>query len=622
LTTYFDNLKPWLYWSATLAVALLAAGAVIGLHQLRPDENVIQISNAEIIITDAPTLTEQDEGVQQALPDDWRQRPYDGDVVWYRLRLDLDVAPNRLWALYVPAVEMTPSASVNGILVGGKANPTQPLARYWNRPLLYSIPNGLLRPGTNYIDIRVAANGHWGRLSEVYLGPDQYLRPSYEQRNFWRVTFLSTTMVGSLIVGLFMVALSLVRKESVYAWFAAFSFSWYLHNLAILTVEVPVDNAFWDLFIYIIVGLLMTTGSMFTFRFLDKPSPRWERMIQGTALIGTCTLGLVILVDVETFNAIGSMLWIAMLLVLTLYPLTLMARVLSQQRSVEVFFLSVCYLMAVALGAHDWLVTSGIGYRHSGLLMQFATAPTLTTFGIILLKRFVNALRDTEQLNLELEQRVTDKAIEIEVSYRRHQELENAQLLSRERERIMRDMHDGFGGQIIAALGQLDHADPRDQDLALELRSALQDMRLMIDSLEDVDNDVLVALGLFRNRVQSQLDTAGFSLNWNITDLPPVAKLGPERVLHFLRILQETVTNCIKHSQGLVLTFETSDNTSVNGVACVCVTIKDDGIGLSSSSGSGRGLTNMRYRADSAGLELEFIDDANGTTIRVGFPIH
>lgn len=555
------------------------------------------------------------------LPHDWRHAGLAGAAGWYRMELALDVAPDRLWALYVPALEMTPAVFVNGTAIGGHTDTVEPLPRYWNRPVLYSLPNGLLRPGVNHLDIGLQANGPWGRLSEIYLAPREALQGSYQRRLFWRVTFLNITTVGCLMLAVFMVALRAASRDPVYLWFAAFAFAWYLQNVFFLTVWVPVSNALWDFFAYAIIGFMVSTASIFAFRFLEEPHPHWERFIWYVAAAGPLLLAALLVADVEAFNAIGSGVWIGALLVLALYPAFLISRSLLRREALEMFFLTFCFMLTLSLGAHDWLVTSGLGYRHDGMLMQFAAAPTLASMGIILLRRFVAALRETEALNVELEQRVADKARSIERTFERNRELESSQLLSKERERIMRDMHDGVGGQLIGMLGHLDTANPRDRELGAELSMALHDLRLMIDSLEDVENDVVVALGLFRNRIQPQLDAAGVKLHWQIGDLPPVAGLGPERVLHFLRLLQEAVTNCIKHAGARNLVITTLGDVTINGRRCVCVEIADDGSGFGDQRSNGRGLTNMSYRAAAIGMELDITSSSHGTAIRLGFPI-
>jgi len=495
-------LNRWLYWLAALVLASAAAALTIGLHQTRPSGALLVLDEARFIAGHSHTPPLASTGQPVALPDDWRQRAGQAATGWYLFDLTLDVAPNRLWSIYIPPLEMTPAAFVNGVLIGGDPKPTQPLDRYWNRPVLYALPNGLLEPGLNRVAIRLAANGDWGRLSELYLGPQESLLAAYEQRYFWRVTFLNITTVGSLMLALFMLALGLARRDSTYSWFAAFTFSWYLQNLFFLKVEVPYANYLWDFTAYVVIGTMTATYSMFTFRFLGLRRPRWERFIKTAVLTGPLVLLPLLLVSKPMFNLAGSLIWIAILLLLAIYPAFLITRRLLQQQNTELFLLTSCFALTLILGTHDWLVTSGLGYRHNGMLMQFAAAPTLATFGAILLRRFIAALRETESLNRDLELRVEEKAREIEASYSRTRELEAAQLLSHERERIMRDMHDGVGSQLIGMMAQLDRDQERDGRLVVEVETALRDLRLMIDSLDEVDNDVTVALGLFSRAIK------------------------------------------------------------------------------------------------------------------------
>lgn len=612
----------WLYWLAALTLASAAATLTIGLHQTRPSAALV-LDEARFIAGDSHTPPPAPTGESVALPDDWRQREGQAATGWYLFDLALEVAPNRLWSMYIPALEMTPAAFVNGVLIGGDPKPTQPLDRHWNRPVVYALPNGLLEPGHNRVAIRLAANGDWGRLSELYLGPQESLLDAYEQRHFWRVTFLNITTVGSMMLALFMLSLGLARRDSTYSWFAAFTFSWYLQNLFFLKVEVPYANHLWDFTAYVVIGTMTATYSMFTFRFLQLRRPRWERFIKLAVLAGPLVLLPLLLVSKPAFNLAGSLIWVAILLLLAIYPALLITQRLLQQQNTELFLLTSCFALTLMLGTHDWLVTSGLGYRHNGMLMQFAAAPTLATFGAILLRRFIAALRETESLNRNLERRVKEKAREIEASYTRTRELEAAQLLSHERERIMRDMHDGVGSQLIGVMAQLDRDQERDGRLVGELEAALRDLRLMIDSLDEVDNDITVALGLFRNRIQPQLDGAGLELDWRISDLPPVRELGPERVLHFMRILQEAVTNTIKHAQARRLVVSTNSQQLLQGERCVCVTVADDGCGFAppGAAGGGRGLANMRGRARDAGLILVTETDSTGTRIQIGFPL-
>lgn len=611
--------KKWGFWIIAISLGASVGAAVIWLHQIMPGEDTLVLSAG----TFSPTCEEAARNPPTqpvSLPDDWHKRALKTSCGWYRFELSLEVAPDRLWALYIPALEMSHLISVNSVIVGGAGNFDNPLPRYWNRPVQVLIPSGLLKPGNNVVEVRLHANGPWGRLYNIYLGPEADLSLYYRLRHLLRVELLYVTTVVSLMISLFIGALTFVRREPVYGAFAGFAAAWCVQNWFTATVDLPVPNVWWDWVAYTLYGWMAFAGTIFTFRYLGLRSPRWERTVLSLVAIGPLCLAAAMTLGSATFNALGSNIWLFSLMLAICYPAATMALSLLRQRNLEVFALTVCYCLTVVLAAHDWLVTSGLGYRHNGFLLQFAAPPMLVTFGVILMRRFILALRETDLLNQELELRIDHKTREIAQAYERTRDLEQQTLLTQERERIMRDMHDGVGSQLIASLARLDRGSSRDAPLAAELEGALLDLRMMIDSLDHVEGDIGAALGLFRNRMQPLLDANGISLEWQVGDTRPIAELGPERVLNLLRILQEAVTNAIRHSGADRLSIRTLPDTIVMGEPCIAVEVVDNGCGLEKTNGYGRGLKNMRYRAAAASLLLE-IESGEGTTIRVGVPL-
>ena len=105
-----------------------------------------------------------------------------------------------------------------------------------------------------------------------------------------------------------------------------------------------------------------------------------------------------------------------------------------------------------------------------------------------------SALTTVRRLNVELEDRVEAKTRELAASWARTAELERERAIATERERMMRDMHDGTGGQLVSALSLVESGEYRGDDLAETLRAALADLRLSIDSLEAGPPDLLAVL--------------------------------------------------------------------------------------------------------------------------------
>lgn len=618
------------YWLLCAFLACSAFAALLLLHQERP---------AAALALEQPTLINPRNVVSAGaervtLPHDWRRSHLAAGHLRYRFEIPINTQPQRLWALYIPSLEMTAEVRLNGIVIGGRSGrPSEPskpsaLDRYWGRPTLLTIPRSLLERGSNVLDIDLWAEPTWGRLSKVYLGPEAQLRPAYAKRFFWRVTVLKLTATTAFLLAAFMLAIGMLRRAPTYLWFATFAAAWALHNLFYATVQVPIANLYWDLSVYLVLGLLALSASMFAFRFLERPHPRYERGMLWIFGSGSLVLAAAATIGSHSLLTALAVAWNLLLLTMSTYPAALLLRRLSALRDGVTVLLASCYLFALLAGGHDWLAQAGLGSRRHGMLLQFAAAPMLITIGFLLLERFSRALSELSLLNLELEQRVAEKVSEVEAAFETQRQLEAENLLSAERLRIMRDMHDGVGGHLISLLNQFDRDQPREARWAGAAEQALSDLRLMIDSLEEVDDDLVVALGLLRHRVQPQLDAAGIALEWDVDELPEVPDLRPARVLHFLRILQEAVTNCVRHSGATMLSFRTRRELYINGTRCLGVCVRDNGRGLcDAATGAGRaashhGLRNMRDRALQGDflLELKNRDPGQGFELRIGVP--
>ena len=113
-----------------------------------------------------------------------------------------------------------------------------------------------------------------------------------------------------------------------------------------------------------------------------------------------------------------------------------------------------------------------------------------------------------------------------------------------ERERILGDMHDGVGSQLLGLIIQVRARKIDDQDLLHGLTNCLDDIRLIVDSLDPIERSFNVAMGEFRSRLEPKCSAAGITLDWA---LDPALPLSPEQTLQVLRAVQEMTTNAIRH---------------------------------------------------------------------------
>ncbi|MEJ0049295.1 MAG: ATP-binding protein [Rhodospirillales bacterium] len=196
-------------------------------------------------------------------------------------------------------------------------------------------------------------------------------------------------------------------------------------------------------------------------------------------------------------------------------------------------------------------------------------------------------------------------------------ELEKREMLDRERSRIMSDMHDGVGGQLISVLSLLEHGEVPNTEVAKAIRECLDDLRLTIDSLEPTDNDLLPVLGNLRYRLDQRLKKHGIELDWEVKDVPKLACLTPRNVLHILRILQEAFTNVLKHARATKVGVETGLDAPGGHVY---IRVSDNGAGFTGER-AGHGLASMRRRAGIIGGSLDIQASPAGTTLNLLLPV-
>ena len=73
----------------------------------------------------------------------------------------------------------------------------------------------------------------------------------------------------------------------------------------------------------------------------------------------------------------------------------------------------------------------------------------------------------------------------------------------------------------------------------------------MIDSMDDIGGDLMLALGSWRERAAAQLRPHDIALDFRVLTpqgLPVHPELRPWHVLQIVRMLDEALTNAVKHS--------------------------------------------------------------------------
>jgi signal transduction histidine kinase len=181
---------------------------------------------------------------------------------------------------------------------------------------------------------------------------------------------------------------------------------------------------------------------------------------------------------------------------------------------------------------------------------------------------------------------------------------------------MMGDLHDGLGLHLVAALRQARSPETPREAVAESLQDCMDDLRVAIDSLDEVEREPVALLASLRFRLAPRFEALGIRLRWHVCGQIPTLTLDAEGALHLLRIVQEALTNALKHGSMQ----EVHMSVTAEGPAVV-VTVADDGPGFDAETvRRGRGLAQMQMRAAKLGAQIQFSAGVTGSLTRLILP--
>jgi len=553
------------------------------------------------------------------LPDVWFSTKKNKNQYWYRSHFYPDREIEGIWSVYLPSVTHNAAVYINGIWIGQAGEFTDPVSRHHNEPLFFSFSSELLKSGINELHVRVKASYHeQGLLGNVYLARQALLLPAYKFKHFIRVDLIKWLTTGMYLMALVVLGFWVARRQDViYGLFSLELFFWATHNLNLVVTDIPLTARLWEALAMTTLGWTVLTMIFFNHRFVGEKHSRIEKWVLLCSVLG---IGILLLPDVETILHIGYRIWDTMLIVTGLYLIGYLIRVFWRDPQSDYYLMIVVGIPMLIFGLHDILVVNHLMDATDGLIIQFSVIPAVMLFSWFIVRRFVGSINQAEHLAEHLELRVEEKRQALLVQYEKLKELEKQTVLGEERERIMRDMHDGIGGQLVSVISLLqEHQGDIFKRLREKVQHSLTDLRFVIDSLDPVQNDLPVLLGTMRMRLHDQLDAANIYLEWAVTELPEISVMTPSRSLHIMRIVQEAITNCIKHADCKKMTLA----TGTVGQDKIFIDIIDYGKGMDvehmSKQEQGRGILNMYHRANEIGASLHLNSSPEGTQIRIEF---
>jgi len=520
--------------------------------------------------------------------------------------------------IYVPRVMGSAwQLSVDGVAL---ADDLDDWRMTWNRPVTVTVLPAQVQPGQVLnIEIKVAYIPKLGHsMSRITVGPASLVGRSAAWREFLQLTMPQACSAVLLLLGAFFFAFWLVRRdETAHLLLALASVAWWVCNLqyALPRHDDPALEAWYGGIVNMSVAWFMWLLYQFALRF-DERRIRWVEWALPLYVVVMSVLALP--VQGPMLDDLG--IWFQGVNAAAAAGVTLLVGVLAWRGgSAELRMIALALLAALAAGTHDVALLAQAVHPESIYLLPYGGVLVFGSFLFALQRRYVHAIDEYERLSRSLAQRLAEREAELTQNHLKLRELERANTLATERRRLMRDMHDGLGSALTSSLTVVERGEARPAAVASMLRECIDDLRVVIDSLEPMDNDLVALLATLRFRVGQRLSAAGVTLAWSVQDLPSLEWMGPPEALQVMRIVQEALSNVVKHAKASSAQLTT---TWVGGE--VMVSISDNGVGFDVSVPSpGRGLRFLKQRAAVLGGEVEIESTPNGgTTVRLRLPVN
>ena len=607
-----------LVWALLLGALLwlaIASGYFSPHAQAAADGHVVQITRA--------TLHDLDQGSAQQI-DGLPARRLLVPRSYRRFKLEAAFElPSRsaaaLWAVYHGQLSDGARVSINGIIVGDVPTSTPETAVLNVRPFMFVVPVEVLREGTNRLEMQWATHDSIQHVAAVFVGPVDVVRAHYERRLFWQNTMAQVGLDFALVnAAMLMGIFALRRREVRYLLMGLTALSWANVCFAYLLPPMPAALCpYWHL--ARLIGIAGVAGCCWLVLWLEtEPThPFYGRLCAVWACVGPLWyLANLWLHDTTDSNALEAY-WGGALVALGLYPLFRLARSLLRHWDWRrgVYLLAATAGM-LAGGADLAMSATGTGVFGSIGYSAQATSPLwFTAMVAVLVKDFASFLVSQRRQNELMANKLAEQQLTLQRLHELDQQREREQAALQERQRIMQDIHDGLGSQLVSSLAPSERGALDAQQTSALLRECIDDLRLAIDSLAGSDDNFAMMAGNLRFRMEPRLRAAGITLKWHSAALRESAHVPAGEALTLLRILQESLSNALKHAHAseITVTLGTDDHG-------LHIRVSDNGKGFAAHHlRMGKGLCGMEKRARGIGATLE-IDGTKGTTVCVRLP--
>ena len=587
---------------------LLLMFAVVGLGWCVPARAVTLVEQAQLTLAlrgQAPAEVQKPQTV--ALPYDWDQRQgaVDGEA---RFAFEIPAAdPSTPVALFVPRIGNSFRLSANGQeLARFGAFPPEPYDDASIAPQYFVLPaSGSASP--QRVEIVIAAQtARQGGLSPVVAGSEAEILPLYERALFWHVSGGRFIAIVSGVLGALSLLVWLRQREPIYLYYGLGELLWSVQTARVLFTHAPLPWPWWGVLPLAAFQAAVPLLCRFALAVVGREHTRLARLLGLMAWLAPVAAVLGIMVPWLWLMP----LWRGLCLLAALSMMVVVLRVALRSAVLEHRVLGLAAVLIVLCAARDvWVMRTSPEAYAMVPWIRFAWVGFAITLAWVIAERMRKDARAMAQMNASLETELAERNAALEAVFAREREGEKARGALEERQRLVQDLHDGLGGQLVGLLRIAQQPGAAREDVALHLRDAVDQLKLTVDAMHADEGDVASTLGSVRYRLGPRLQAACIDLHWDVSRLPLMAGWSARESHQLQMLLFEAFANMMAHSAATRASLH-ARRVPVGGAdgatgEAIEVKLCDNGRGFDASAKfAGRGLANMRARAAALGGTL------------------
>lgn len=556
------------------------------------------------------------------LPDDWetRWKNYSG-TAWYKIIWHHQCQDqNQAIAFLIERITLAGAVYSNNQLLWQDKSLQEPLSRSWNMPRYWILPSSFLQHEQNEILVRVTGlNSQHSGLGQFKFGLAQNIINETEQLIFERRTLIFINIIITFVVGtISFIIWAFRRQEKSYGWFALASLFWGCFAYNFLALEpFPFPNSLLTARLNLIFLLAYTSClCLFSWRFAHQHFKKLEFLLFSI----TFTLTAILLIVPTTYLKLTFAFSFYFASLIFISNCIFFQWIAYKNRQKDILWLTMIFMSFLVIIIHDLIIL----INHSNQLhwTPFAAPITSIAFSFILAYRISQDVVRIEKFNQILEETVEKVSFDLEQSLDKKYQLEIENMRLQERLNLSHELHDGLGGSLVRSMILLDHNDQIDKNQMMSILKLLRsDLRQVIDSgssaSAQISENPILWIAPVRHRFIQLFEELDIDSSWNIPrqwfNLPTAIEC-----LTLSRILEEALTNVIKHSQATKICISLTENNEQ-----MVLEIIDNGIGFSPETvqqGLHVGLQSMQIRVQKIGGQFNLKSKSSQTIIQVILP--